>query len=85
MEDIKQGDKVKWIQPMCIVPHPDGNTDRHGKVLSVFRDKERTGVVMSTNRPDKTYHVRPDGIAVLPKGMPSYYDTNVAVELLVKL
>lgn len=85
MEDIKAGDKVKWIQSMCIVPHPEGKTDRLGEVLPVFRDKERTGVVMSTNRPDKTYNVRPDGIAKLPSGMPSYYDVDVEVKLLVKL
>ena len=45
MEDIKAGDKVKWIQPMCIVPHPEGKTDRLGAVLSVFRDKERTDLM----------------------------------------
>ena len=84
MEDIKAGDKVKWIQPMCIVPHPEGKTDRLGAVLSVFRDKERTGVVMGTNRADKTYHIRPNGVTT-PKGMDSYYDTGVAVKDLVKI
>ena len=36
---IKEGDKVKWIKKMAIVPHPEGKTCREGKVLPVFRDK----------------------------------------------
>ena len=39
---------------------------------------------MSTNRADKTYHIRPDGV-ITPKGMDSYYDTGVAVKDLVKI
>ena len=43
---FKEGDKVKWIEPMTIVPHPEGKTDRNGEVLPVFRDKEFNGRII---------------------------------------
>ena len=42
MDKLESGQKVKWVQPMTCVPHPEGKTDRHGEVLPVFRDKEFT-------------------------------------------
>ena len=84
MVSIKEGDKVKWIKKMAIVPHPEGKTCREGKVLPVFRDKECTGTVMQ-NSGDRRIQVRPDGLTVLPKGIPSYYDVNVPFDELTKI
>ena len=36
MENLVKGDKVKWIEPMMCVPHPEGKTDRKGVVQSVL-------------------------------------------------
>ena len=58
MSKFNTGDKVKWIEPMTIVPHPEGKTDRKGEVLPVFRDKEFNGRIISQNA--YGYTVRPD-------------------------
>jgi len=85
MENLVTGDKVKWIEPMMCVPHPEGKTDRKGVVLPVFRNTERTGVVVSgANGSRKEAYIRPDGMT-LPKGMPSYYDKSVKLENLTKI
>ena len=84
MVSIKEGDKVKWIKKMAIVPHPEGKTCRQGKVLPVFRDKEYTGTVMQ-NSSNRRIQVRPDGYKVLPKGIPSYYDVNIPFEEPTKI
>ena len=55
---FKEGDKVKWIEPMTLVPHPEGKKDRKGEVLPVFRDKEFQGRIISTSS-DGKYSVRP--------------------------
>ena len=84
MENLVTGDKVKWIEPMMCVPHPEGKTDRDGVVLPVFRDTERTGIVMRGTGYSKEATIRPDGMT-LPKGMPSYYDKSVKLENLTKI
>ena len=81
---IKEGDKVKWIKKMAIVPHPEGKTCREGKVLPVFRDKEYTGTVIQ-NSNNRRIQVRPDGLRVLPTGIDSYYDVNVPFDELTKI
>ena len=48
MKDFESGQKVKWVQPMTCVPHPEGKKDRNGKVLPVFRDKEFTGIIIKS-------------------------------------
>ena len=30
MANFSNGDKVSWVEPMTIVPHPEGKTDRNG-------------------------------------------------------
>jgi hypothetical protein len=74
-KEFKTGDKVKWIEPMSCVPHPEGKTDRNGNILPVFRDKEMTGVIVNSCY-DNKYTVRPDG-SNTPKGMESYYDKMI--------
>ena len=81
--DLNSGDKVKWIQPMTCVPHPEGKTDRKGAVLPVFRDKERTGVIIHACY-DNRFTVRPDDTDT-PKDMESYYDRMVKAESLTKI
>ena len=56
--ELNVGDKVSWIRPMTCVPHPEGKTDRDGKVLPVFRDKLEKGRVIGTNA--NGYSIRPD-------------------------
>ena len=86
MENLVKGDKVKWIEPMMCVPHPEGKTDRKGEVLPVFRNAERTGVVINgPNRSRREAYIRPDGYKTLPKNMPSYYDKMVVLENLTKI
>lgn len=86
MEDIKVGDKVKWVTKMMAVPHPEGKTDRKGVVLPVFRDTERVGVIISTNGAGKTYSVRPDNLKdASPKGMDTYYDLSIKASEFVKV
>jgi hypothetical protein len=82
MANFENGDKVKWIEEMTCVPHPDGKTDRNGNILPVFRDKERTGVIINSCY-DNKYTVRPDGMNP-PKGMDSYYDRMVQGSKLEK-
>tara|TARA_R110000782_G_scaffold102784_1_gene190099 strand:+ start:234 stop:488 length:255 start_codon:yes stop_codon:yes gene_type:complete len=84
MENLETGDKVKWIEPMMCVPHPEGKTDRNGVILPVFRNTERTGIVMRGNSFSKVATVRPDGMG-LPKDMPTYYDKQVKSENLTKI
>lgn len=84
MENLVTGDKVKWIEPMMCVPHPEGKTDRNGEVLPVFRNTERTGIVMRGTGYSKEATIRPDGMT-LPKGMPSYYDKSINLENLTKI
>tara|TARA_R110000822_G_scaffold161946_1_gene302298 strand:+ start:322 stop:576 length:255 start_codon:yes stop_codon:yes gene_type:complete len=84
MENLETGDKVKWIEPMMCVPHPEGKTDRNGVVLPVFRNTERTGIVMRGNSFSNVATVRPDGMN-LPKDMPTYYDKQVKSENLIKI
>jgi hypothetical protein len=74
-KEFKTGDKVKWIEPMSCVPHPEGKTDRNGNILPVFRDKEMTGTIISSCY-DNKYTVRPDGMNT-PKNMESYYDKTL--------
>jgi|TARA_R110001592_G_scaffold64748_2_gene198862 hypothetical protein len=83
MTDFNSGDKVKWIQEMTCVPHPEGKTDRNGEVLPVFRDKERTGVIVHSCYDDR-FTVRPDD-TTNPKGMESYYDRTVKGSKLTKI
>jgi hypothetical protein len=84
MENFKTGDKVKWIEPMMCVPHPEGKTDRKGEVLPVFRDTERTGIVMRGGSYHQDAVVRPNGMT-LPKGIPAYYDKSIKLENLNKI
>ena len=86
MENLAKGDKVKWIEPMMCVPHPEGKTDRKGVVLPVFRDTERTGIVISNGGGSRREaYIRPDGYKTLPKDMPSYYDKMISLENLTKI
>jgi len=84
MANFSNGDKVSWVEPMTIVPHPEGKTDRNGEVLPVFRDKTFTGTVISKVGNNKI-QVRPDGYKTLPKGIPSYYDRGVLETELTKI
>jgi hypothetical protein len=71
---------------MMCVPHPEGKTDRKGEVLPVFRNTERTGVVINgPNGSRREAYIRPDGYKTLPKNMPSYYDKMVLLENLTKI
>ena len=84
MENLANGDKVKWIEPMMCVPHPEGKTDRKGVVLPVFRDTKRTGIIVSgVGR--KVIVVRPDDYKTLPTGMPTYYDKSIKRDKLTKI
>ena len=86
MANIKTGDKVKWITPMMAVPHPEGKTDRKGVVLPVFRDTERTGVVMGTHGTRGSVSIRPDSqVGKTPKGMDTYYDLSVNAKNITKI
>ena len=85
MENLANGDKVKWIEPMMCVPHPEGKTDRNGVVLPVFRDTERTGIIVSGSGGRKVIVVRPDDYKTLPTGMPTYYDKSIKCDKLTKL
>ena len=86
MANIKTGDKVKWITPMMAVPHPEGKTDRKGVVLPVFRDTERTGVVVGTHGIRGNVSVRPDNLKCkAPKGMDTYYDLSVNAKNITKI
>ena len=82
MANFKSGEKVKWIEEMVCVPHPEGKTDRKGNVLPVFRDKEVTGTIVNSCW-DNKYTVRPDGTNT-PRGMESYYDKMVIGSKLQK-
>jgi hypothetical protein len=57
---FKDGERVKWIQRMTPVPHPEGKTDREGNVLPVLRDKEMTGRIRMVASKD-SYFVWVDG------------------------
>ena len=46
MENLETGDKVKWIEPMMCVPHPEGKTD----------------IVIRGNSFSNVATVRPDGM-----------------------
>ena len=83
MVKFENGQKVKWTQEMTCVHHPEGKTDRNGNVLPVFRDKERTGVIINACY-DNRYTVRPDGTNT-PRGMESYYDKMVPGSKLEKI
>tara|TARA_R100000544_G_C2190325_1_gene41349 strand:+ start:279 stop:530 length:252 start_codon:yes stop_codon:yes gene_type:complete len=83
MTEFNTGDKVKWIQEMMCVPHPEGKTCRKGIVLPVFRDTERTGVIMHSCYDDR-FTVRPDNMTK-PRGMDSYYDKAVKGSKLTKI
>ncbi len=83
MANFKSGEKVKWVEEMVCVPHPEGKTDRKGNVLPVFRDKEITGTVVNSGW-DNKYTVRPDGTTT-PRGMESYYDKMVKGSKLQKI
>ena len=85
MENLVTGDKVKWIEPMMCVPHPEGKTDRKGVVLSVFRDTERTGIIVNNIGGRNEASVRPDGYKSIPNNIPSYYDKTVKTENLTKI
>tara|TARA_B100001057_G_scaffold447914_1_gene487773 strand:- start:928 stop:1185 length:258 start_codon:yes stop_codon:yes gene_type:complete len=82
MSKFKTGDKVKWIEPMTIVPHPEGKTDRKGEVLPVFRDKEFKGRVIGTNA--SGYSVRPEWAEQYKDAMcgERYYDRTVEEDRL---
>ena len=82
MAEIKNGDKVQWGHHMMAVPHPEGKTDRKGEILPVFRNTERTGIVISSGGQRRTFQVRPDDRKTVPKGMDSYYDLQVEHTLL---
>ena len=84
MAKFSKGDKVTWVQPMTIVPHPEGKTDRNGEVLPVFRDKTFTGTIISGVGINK-FQVRPDGLNATPKGIDSYYDKNILESELTKI
>lgn len=84
MAKFSKGDKVTWVQPMTIVPHPEGKTDRNGEVLPVFRDKTFTGTIISGVGSNK-FQVRPDGLNATPKGIPSYYDKSILESELTKI
>ncbi len=83
MINFKSGEKVKWVEEMVCVPHPEGKTDRKGNVLPVFRDKEITGIIVNSCY-DNRYTVRPDGTTT-PRGMESYYDKTVIGSKLQKI
>ena len=83
MKDFESGQKVKWVQPMTCVPHPEGKKDRNGKVLPVFRDTEFTGIIINACY-DNRYTVRPDNTTT-PRGMESYYDKMVSGSKLEKI
>jgi len=86
MAKLIKGDKVKWITKMMAVPHPDGNTDSEGMVLPVFRNTERSGVVISSNGRGGSFNVRPDNLKCgTPKGMDTYYDLNIKTDELTKI
>tara|TARA_R100000742_G_C4202140_1_gene30925 strand:- start:172 stop:435 length:264 start_codon:yes stop_codon:yes gene_type:complete len=77
-KNFKEGDKVKWIEPMTLVPHPEGTLkDRKGNVLPVFRDKEFNGRIISGSG-DK-YTVRPDWAERYKDAIcgERYYDRNI--------
>jgi hypothetical protein len=59
--NFKSGDSVTWIKKMSIVPHPEGNTDRDGNILPVFRNTKISGRIISSSS-DKTFWVRPNSI-----------------------
>ena len=82
MTKFSKGDKVKWIQPMTIVPHPEGKTDRNGEVLPVFRDKECHGRIISSNA--NGYSVRPDWAEQYKNAIcgERYYDKTVEEDRL---
>jgi len=77
MSNFKKGDKVKWIEPMTIVPHPEGKTDRNGEVLPVFRDKEMIGRIITKTA--YGWQVRPDWAEKYKYAMcgERYYDKNI--------
>ena len=79
---FKEGDKVKWIEPMTLVPHPEGKTDRKGEVLPVFRDKEFNGRIISSNA--YGYTVRPEWAEKYKDAMcgERYYDRTVEEDRL---
>jgi|TARA_R110000824_G_scaffold300353_1_gene488358 hypothetical protein len=84
MKIFEEGEKVKWIQPMKCVPHPEGTLkDRNGNILPVFRDTEMTGVIVRSCH-DNKYQVRPDGTTT-PKDMESYYDKTIKVAELTSI
>ena len=86
MTDLNEGDKVKWITKMMAVPHPEGKTDREGVVLPVFRDTERTGIVMRVGMSGGKSSVRPDNLkSKTPVGMATYYDLSVNTADLTKI
>jgi len=88
MEDIKIGDNVKWIEPLVVVPHPDGMLDSNGVVLPVLRDKEITGVVTGCHGEGrkKTFQVRINTqYDNLPITTPSSYDLKIEPAKLTKI
>ena len=86
MANLNEGDKVKWITKMMAVPHPEGKTDRHGVVLPVFRDTERTGTMIRVGNSGSKSSVRPDNLkSKAPVGMETYYDLRVDTADLTKI
>jgi|TARA_R110000823_G_scaffold229230_1_gene356301 hypothetical protein len=75
--EFNVGDKVSWIKPMTCVPHPEGRTDRDGKVLPVFRDKLEKGRVIGTNASGLS--IRPDWAEQYKNAIcgERYYDATV--------
>ena len=62
---------------MTCVPHPEGRTDRDGKVLPVFRDKLEKGRVIGTNASGLS--IRPDWAEQYKNAIcgERYYDATV--------
>ena len=77
MVNLEIGDKVSWIEPMMVVPHPEGKTDSDGVVLPVLRDTKRTGGQFAV--------VRPIDGSTPPTRMPNYYDKSIKSDKLTKL
>ena len=82
MVNLEIGDKVSWIDPMMVVPHPEGKTDRDGVVLPVLRATERTGIIVDDGQ---IAVVRPINGSTPPTRMPNYYDKSIERNKLTKL
>jgi hypothetical protein len=88
MVDIEIGDNVKWIEPLTVVPSPDGMVDSNGVILPVLRDREITGVVTGSDGEGrkKTLQVRIDALYDnLPLSTPSSYDLKLDPSRLTKI